>query len=475
MFEFTTINSHDSSGYNKNQGTSNSTVKPESDFFSMILSHSNISPDKEPAAELSKPVNNIENYISKVENQENCKTENKEAAEITEKKYKTDGSDDKLKTQQKDTPSEKTGKAEEPEGKITDKKTEQKESAGKEEVKNDEDALVKKALNKEIINLLKSESPLGEISAKDIAGIVESLIASGGIKEAIKAAKEESSLKGNFKEFKTALSDNLKKVPDKIIEEILSANKGKDSKIALNPDDIKKILEKVLLQQSDKGKKENLALKNSNNQRHVVSGDVKFENQVLNGDKIKHALSEEEGGTGKKSFNEKGDSKEGFNFGYQKSDFSGKRISDMPELKGRSTEFRQSLQDIVDRARISVRDNKNGNFNVKLYPKELGSVNVNLTMENGVVTAKFFVDSDEAKNLLSQNMENLKDQLREAGIEVGEFHVGVNDQRERFLRDNDDRKKDLIQFPEGKEFLMAATEYDGNSPVINSNSINVII
>ncbi len=461
--EFKTINSQDSSGYIKNQVTGNFAVKPETDFFSMILSYSNTAAEKEFAVELPRPENPMENH--------SIKSENKNFTEVDEKKFKTDKIEEKQEMQNKDTQSAKTERSEEPEGRI-----EKKELNVEEEVELSEDALVKKALNKEIADLLKSSSSFSEISAKDIADIVQSLLASNGIKAAIKAAKEESSVKGNFKDFKTSLSENLKKIPNKNIEEILGSNKGKNSKVALNADDIKKALVKVFLQHSDEVKKESIASKNSNNQRHVVAGDVKIENQALNGDKIKQALLKDEGGTGEKSFNEKGDSKEGPGFGYQKSDLAGKRINNMPELKGRSPEFRQSLQDIIDRARISVRDNKNGNFNVKLYPKELGSVNVNLTMENGVVTAKFFVDSDEVKNLLYQNMENLKSQLREAGVEVGEFHVGVKDQREKFLHDNrDDRRKDLFQFPEGKEFLMAATEYDGNSLVINSNSINVII
>ncbi len=472
--EFKTINSQDSPVYIKNQATDNLSVKPEIDFFSMILSHSSNSTEKEFSAELPRPENSVETHSIKVENREDYQAENKNFTEVDEKKFKIDKTEEKQEIENKDTQSVKTTDVEEPEGKIKEGNREIKE-LNEEELEISEDALVKKALNKEIADLLKSNSSLDEIPEKDIVGIVESLLASNGIKAAIKAAKEEFSVKENFKDFETALSDNLKKIPNKNIEEIPGLTKKKNPKLSLKSEDIKKVLEKVFVQHLTKEKKESTVLKNSNNQRYVVAGDVKIENQAFNSDKIKQALSEE-GGAGKKSFNEKGDSKEGFNFGYQKSDITGKRINNMSELKGKSPEFKQSLQDIIDRARISVRDNKNGNFNVKLYPKELGSVNVNLTMENGVVTAKFFVDSDEAKNLLFQNMENLKNQLKEAGVEVGEFHVGVKDHRERFLHDDkDDRKKNLFQFPEGREFLMAATEYDGNSLVINSNSINVII
>ena len=250
----------------------------------------------------------------------------------------------------------------------------------------------------------------------------------------------------------------------------------KNKETGLNADDIKKIIEQAVLQQSGEGKKEIAASKGRNIRHQGEAAEVKIDNNAFSSDKIKQAAVEGEGASGKKSFNDKGENKEGFNFTFNKSDISGKRINQQQEMKGRSPEFRQSLQDIIDKARVTVRDNRNANFNVKLYPRELGNVNVNLSLENGIVTAKFFVDSDEAKSLLSQNMENLKQQLQDAGIEVGEFNVGVNDNGKGFLNDNENGgKKELIQFPEGKELLSAASIYDGNSSVLNSNSINVVI
>ena len=323
MFDFRAIDSHESSGYMKNQGSSNGAVKSDSDFFSMILSHSEISSDREPAAELYKPEIPVEDYSNRAENRENYKSENKSSSEISERKYQRDESYEKLNTPHIETQSEKTGKAGEPEKKVNDKKIEKNESDGENELEA-ADASVKKALYNEIVDMLKAESSAAEISEEDISGIVESLLSADGIKEAIKNAREEFLLKGSFKDFNAALSYNLKKIPDKIIEEALNSRKGKGLKISLKADDVKKVLEKVLLHHSAEGKKEGVASKNSNNQRHGNAGDVRIETKALNGDKIKQALSEEESGTGKRSFNEKGDSKEGFGFGYQKSDYSGK-------------------------------------------------------------------------------------------------------------------------------------------------------
>ena len=44
----------------------------------------------------------------------------------------------------------------------------------------------------------------------------------------------------------------------------------------------------------------------------------------------------------------------------------------------------RNFSNAIDKAKISVRDSRNGTFTVRLNPRELGSVNVNLIMENGV-------------------------------------------------------------------------------------------
>ncbi|HPS57677.1 MAG TPA: flagellar hook-length control protein FliK [Spirochaetota bacterium] len=139
-------------------------------------------------------------------------------------------------------------------------------------------------------------------------------------------------------------------------------------------------------------------------------------------------------------------------------------------------EFRQSLQEIMDKAKVTISDSRNGSFTVKLFPKELGSVNVNLIMENGVVNGRFLVDNNDAKTLLLSSIENLIDELQQSGVSVGEFSVDVRDERERFIREKDENKYKINPvFSGNKEAATAADVYDYNSVYKHNGSINMII
>jgi hypothetical protein len=466
MFEHIIAKSQDSSGFVKNQNSGSNYSKPESDFYSMILNHNDNSLNKEVRPEPLKPEEQREEYRNKTETGENHRSDNNRTSESIRENESKASVNNEIK---KNIEEHKDGKAEELEG------SEKKEVLVSTDSKVSEETLLEEETLQEIGELLKSNPEITALSQEQIVGIIESVINLEKIKGNPDFSKAEKPEKGLSDKPAGLLPENLKKIPEKIIEEFLSNNKGKESAKSLKEDDIRKIAAKLILESAE-GKKESLSPRERNFQRMVSRDDVKPENQIVNGEKVKQAVVEDEGSTGKKSFSDKGDSKEGFNFSFQKQDFSGKRVSETPDIKGKTPEFRQNLQEIIDKARITVRDSRNGNFIVKLYPREMGNVNVNLILDNGTITARFVVDSDEAKNLLSQNLDNLRQQLKDAGIEVGEFFVNVNDHGKRFFQENNqDRKKDLLLFPEGKEAGMAAIEYDGNTHVLNSSSINVVI
>ena len=134
--------------------------------------------------------------------------------------------------------------------------------------------------------------------------------------------------------------------------------------------------------------------------------------------------------------------------------------------------FFEQLQQIIDKAKISVQDSKNGSFIFKLNPKELGSVNVNIGLEQGIVKGKFLVETNEAKELLIQNLDFVKSQLEESGISVGEFQVNVKEQGKPF--DNKEKGKD-IKVNTGLAALNAE-EYENTETVPKHNgSVNMII
>lgn len=177
----------------------------------------------------------------------------------------------------------------------------------------------------------------------------------------------------------------------------------------------------------------------------------------------------------KNNTGDRNSSRDTFNNSGSKSDILNKIRFDKTLTGTRNMDFRENLQDIIDKAKISVRDSRNGTFTVRLNPRELGNVNVNLIMENGVITGKFFVDSDDVKIQLQNNLSDLKLQLEESGISVGEFSVNVNDQRGKYLRQNDENTQISMSFINSeKDLITAADQYSLNT-VMHNGYINMVV
>ena len=169
---------------------------------------------------------------------------------------------------------------------------------------------------------------------------------------------------------------------------------------------------------------------------------------------------------------DKNPDREGFNYNSSKTDFSAKSGLDKIEHNMKMPDFKENLQEIIDKAKITVRDNRNGAFIVKLNPQELGNVNVNLIMKNGVITGKFLVDNEDVRNILINSLQELKYQLQEAGIEVGEFSVGVDSRHERNLSSNID---ETFVFPASDSEEIAAAEIYNTAAEVHTGHINLII
>jgi flagellar hook-length control protein FliK len=155
-----------------------------------------------------------------------------------------------------------------------------------------------------------------------------------------------------------------------------------------------------------------------------------------------------------------------------KSDLQARR-AETPAGPQKQGNFMEHVGHIIDNAKVVVRDSRNGSFSIRLYPRELGSLNVSLGLENGIVHGKFLVESPEAKDLLMSSIEQIKQRLADAGITVGEFQVDVNDRRGRMLRDAEHERDSVITPAERHEEI--AVEYESNSKIYHDGHINLVI
>lgn len=80
---------------------------------------------------------------------------------------------------------------------------------------------------------------------------------------------------------------------------------------------------------------------------------------------------------------------------------------------------------IIDEVKV-INTEELKEINVQLYPKQLGSINIELKLEDGNLKAKILVDNQVTKDLLTNSIGDLNKNLLKQNIELKEVFVDVN-------------------------------------------------
>lgn len=89
------------------------------------------------------------------------------------------------------------------------------------------------------------------------------------------------------------------------------------------------------------------------------------------------------------------------------------------------------INQVVKKAEVIVQGSHQEMI-MKLEPESLGKLNLKLVVENGLVTAKFIAESQQVKEVLESNFNQLKNALQEKGIAVQGLSVSVGQQGAEF-------------------------------------------
>ncbi|NLW47795.1 MAG: flagellar hook-length control protein FliK [Firmicutes bacterium] len=140
-----------------------------------------------------------------------------------------------------------------------------------------------------------------------------------------------------------------------------------------------------------------------------------------------------------------------------------------------STNREELFTQIVEHAKVLV-NNGDSEMEINLKPEHLGKLQLKVTIENDVVTAKFFAESQQVKEIIESNLSQLKRDLQENGMQVDTIMVSVGNQqgnegfeqaasnREQFLNSgakvsgiNDD---EVLETQESKPLVQSDTLID---------------
>ena len=84
----------------------------------------------------------------------------------------------------------------------------------------------------------------------------------------------------------------------------------------------------------------------------------------------------------------------------------------------------QVMQQIMSRVKTVTAEGL-AELRIQLRPQELGDVKLRITVQNGIVLAMFVAESQRIKEIIESNFNQLRDALKEQGIEVADLFVSV--------------------------------------------------
>ncbi len=104
-----------------------------------------------------------------------------------------------------------------------------------------------------------------------------------------------------------------------------------------------------------------------------------------------------------------------------------------------------NLNNDIIKALKYMESNNVKNLTVKINPKELGEVTINLTMEAGEMKANITASTKDAYNLLNSNIANITNKLQNNDIKIQNVSLGIYNEDTTFFKDGSNSQENSGQ------------------------------
>ena len=126
------------------------------------------------------------------------------------------------------------------------------------------------------------------------------------------------------------------------------------------------------------------------------------------------------------------------------------KFNDSSEITSVSPRFVKLFEkEIVEQVQKTILNstNKNGTHQISLTlnPEKLGEIKLTIQVEGNVVSAKMNVENSQVKQIIEQNMQNLKDSLAQQNLNAGSLDVNVGESGHRELQEKMQNAKNRIK------------------------------
>lgn len=143
------------------------------------------------------------------------------------------------------------------------------------------------------------------------------------------------------------------------------------------------------------------------------------------------------------------------------------------EQKLQQVDYEDVFKQIVDKVKINL-ENFKQEIKIKLKPEILGELLLKMEMEKGSILAKIMVDNYKTKEIIETNLYQLREDMRENGLEIKTFEVFVGTsedfKKESDLDFNSNKKQNKSPTKlkiKNKELIEKETYMQNTLPIIN--------
>ena len=116
--------------------------------------------------------------------------------------------------------------------------------------------------------------------------------------------------------------------------------------------------------------------------------------------------------------------------------------SEIPNMTSQELDTQQLMRQIMDYMKVSVKPDMSS-VEMQLHPASLGTLQVQVTNRNGILTAQFITQNEAVKTALESQLAALKDSFLQQGMKVEAVEVSVqtNSSWQNLAQDNSESKR----------------------------------
>lgn len=148
--------------------------------------------------------------------------------------------------------------------------------------------------------------------------------------------------------------------------------------------------------------------------------------------------------------------------------------------KSSTLEMKKAFNQVIEKIHVNIASNKN-EILIKLAPERLGNVAVNITVEKGLVNATLYAENYQVKEMLENNLEQLRTILIEKGLGVESLNVSVGQYQEQLNRfkhsaysQNNKQNEGKLQANATQQTTMYGDNMTNNNPYIKTTQFEML-